>query len=84
MLSIIVCSNKDDEYFHNFTANLQDTVGVPFEVIQIDNSKNKHSIFSAYNLGASRVQCLTCVSCTKTLNSTQKLGQQANYTSLRP
>ncbi|NLI71962.1 MAG: hypothetical protein GX361_04440 [Bacteroidales bacterium] len=54
MLSIIVCSNKDDEYFHNFTANLQDTVGVPFEVIRIDNSKNKHSIFSAYNLGASR------------------------------
>lgn len=34
-----------------FHANLMETIGVPYEIISIDNSQNKYSIFEAYNLG---------------------------------
>lgn len=54
MISIIVCSKCDDEYFRKFAEHLQSTVGIASEIIRIDNSKNEHSIFSAYNLGASK------------------------------
>lgn len=54
MLSIIVCSKSDDKFFRKFSENLHDTVGVAHEIIRIDNSKNEHSIFSAYNLGAKK------------------------------
>lgn len=53
MLSIVVCSrNKtlSKELFNNII----NTVGVVYEIITIDNSENKHSIFSAYNLGVTR------------------------------
>lgn len=50
MISIIICSrtkllNKDLEL------NVKNTIGVEYEIINIDNSNNSHSIFSAYNLG---------------------------------
>ena len=50
MLSIIVCSRNSrlDESFIN---NIYNTVGVEYELICIDNSKNTYSIFSAYNEG---------------------------------
>lgn len=51
MLSIIVCSRHktlDKEFVDNIAA----TVGVDYELVNVDNSENAHSIFSAYNLGA--------------------------------
>jgi len=53
MLSIIVCS-KHKILSNEFTENINNTVGVNYEIIAIDNSKNQYSIFSAYNTGISR------------------------------
>jgi len=50
MLSIIVCS-RNKILSKEFTENLNNTVGVDYELIAIDNSENKYSIFSAYNAG---------------------------------
>lgn len=50
MLSIIVCS-RNKNLSEVFVSNIAKTIGVDYEVIVIDNSKNKYSIFSAYNLG---------------------------------
>lgn len=50
MISIIVCSRhtSPDE---SFVKNINDTIGVPYELVHIDNSANEYSIFSAYNKG---------------------------------
>ncbi|MEI6754748.1 MAG: glycosyltransferase [Paludibacter sp.] len=55
MLSIIICSRKPkpDELL---STNIEATVGVEFELIFIDNSDNKHSIYSAYNKGIEKSQ----------------------------
>lgn len=50
MLSIIICSKKED-INTELKINIDSTVGVPCELIIIDNSLNKYSIFEAYNLG---------------------------------
>ncbi len=50
MLSIIICSR-----FHilplNFLENIEKTIGIQFELIHIDNSKNEYTIFEAYKKG---------------------------------
>lgn len=50
MLSIIICSRKPspDLLLAN---NIKKTIGVEYELVFIDNSKNRLSIFSAYNEG---------------------------------
>lgn len=55
MLSIIVCSRNKTQS-NEFSENIKSTVGVEFEIISIDNSENRHSIFSAYNIGISKSQ----------------------------
>lgn len=50
MLSIIICS-KQKELDGKFLYNLESTVGSRYEIIHIDNSEGKYSIFEAYNLG---------------------------------
>ena len=50
MLSIIICS-KHKELKKDLVSNLEKTVGVRFELIHIDNSEGKYSIFEAYNSG---------------------------------
>jgi GT2 family glycosyltransferase len=52
MLSIIVCS-QHKKLPQEFIRNIDRTTGVEHEIIHIDNSENKYSIFSAYNHGAS-------------------------------
>jgi len=50
LISIVICargSNLSDE----LSNNIKDTIGVPYEVIIIDNSANKYTIFEAYNIG---------------------------------
>ena len=53
MISIIICS-KSKERLLRIEKNIQQTVGCEFELIGIDNSENKYSIFSAYNEGISK------------------------------
>lgn len=53
MISIIVCS-KFRELQQSLIDNISSTIGVEYELICIDNSENKYSIFEAYNLGFRR------------------------------
>jgi hypothetical protein len=55
MISIIICSTKTD-IPSLLRKNIEDTIGVENEVIVIDNSNNKYSIFSAYNHGLSQAK----------------------------
>lgn len=53
MLSIIICS-KTPYINPVLEKNIQETAGIEYELIAIDNSKNEFSIFSAYNSGIKR------------------------------
>lgn len=53
MISIIICS-RGAEYCTNVKANILNTIGIPFEIIVVDNAANKYSITQAYNNGASK------------------------------
>lgn len=55
MISCIICSRKE-KISPKLVENLNSTIGCDFETIVIDNSKNKYSIFSAYNEGILRAQ----------------------------
>jgi len=53
MISIIICSRKpyiSDQLQHNIV----ETIGCDYELVIIDNSNNRFSIFSAYNEGIRR------------------------------
>lgn len=50
MLSIIIC-HRNKELLQNISHNIKETVGVPYELIVIDNTENQYTIFSAYNEG---------------------------------
>lgn len=52
MVSVIICS-KSSQLSEKLGENITNTIGVPFEIIFIDNSIRDHSLFSAYNKGAS-------------------------------
>jgi hypothetical protein len=51
MISIIVCS-VNPQLLSSFTKNVEDTIGVPFEIIAIDNRKDNDGICKVYNRGA--------------------------------
>ena len=53
MLSIIICS-RYKVLPELLVKNIEETVNVDYEIIHIDNSDNKYSIFTAYNLGVIR------------------------------
>lgn len=50
MLSIVICSVKPDA-LAALSANIAETVGVPYEIIVVDNSANTYGICTAYNRG---------------------------------
>ncbi len=50
MISIIICSRLQ-KISADLSANIKNTIGCDYELIIIDNSENKYSIFEAYNLG---------------------------------
>jgi GT2 family glycosyltransferase len=50
MISIIICS-RTNTIKKELKENIEATIGVPYEIILIDNSANKYSICAAYNLG---------------------------------
>jgi hypothetical protein len=53
MISIIICSTQPS-IPEKMRKNIEEKIGVPFEIIGIDNSNNTYSIFSAYNEGIER------------------------------
>ena len=55
MISIIVCS-RDAKALKVVSQNVAATIGVPYELIGIDNSAGKHGICEAYNIGARQSQ----------------------------
>lgn len=50
MISIIICNRKKvlDPKLEN---NIKSTIGIEYEIINIDNSDNRYNIFQAYNKG---------------------------------
>jgi glycosyltransferase involved in cell wall biosynthesis len=50
MLSIIICS-RTQNINSKLSENIKNTIGCQYELIVIDNSENKYSIFEAYNSG---------------------------------
>ena len=50
MISIIICSRSLD-ISEELKHNIKDTIGLDYELIVVDNSQNRFSIFSAYNEG---------------------------------
>ncbi len=50
MISIIICSRSTSPS-QSLKDNIENSIGVPHEVICIDNSTNKYGICEAYNLG---------------------------------
>ncbi len=52
MISIIVSSYKEF-YYTQFAESVNNTIGVPFEIIRIQNP-GRYSITQAYNMGAGR------------------------------
>lgn len=55
MISIIICSRTADIQ-PNIKENIRNTIGVEYELVVIDNSQNRYSIFSAYNEGVKRAK----------------------------
>ena len=53
MISIIICS-RHSLLQPSLSQNIEDTVGISYEIVHIDNSDNRYSIFSAYNEGIRR------------------------------
>lgn len=55
MISCIICSRWPD-IPEKLKENIASTIGCQYELIVINNSKNRYSIFSAYNEGVRRAQ----------------------------
>ena len=53
MISLIICSRQPD-IPQELKDNIAETIGVEYELVVIDNSKNQYSIFQAYNEGVRR------------------------------
>jgi hypothetical protein len=50
MISIIICSRTKEIETKLFN-NIKNSIGCEYELVVIDNSNNKYSIFEAYNIG---------------------------------
>ena len=55
MISIIIC-NRTHPINLSLQRNIQDTVGVEYEIVAIDNSRGNYNIFQAYNEGVRRAK----------------------------
>jgi len=50
MISVIICS-RAKKFSEQFCQNIKKTIGCEYELIVVDNSDNRYSIFEAYNHG---------------------------------
>ena len=55
MISLIICSRKE-EIPSELNINISNSIGIEYELIVIDNSQNKYSIFQAYNEGVKQAK----------------------------
>ncbi len=55
MMSVIICS-VNPASLANLKKNIEETIGIPYEVIAIDNSKNQYGICKAYNEGGAKAK----------------------------
>ena len=77
MISLIICSTSSD-LSPELESNIEDTIGVAYELVVIDNSTNQHSIFEAYNLGLARSQYqISCFMHDDILYRTENWGRKA-------
>ncbi len=53
MVSIIICSVNPD-YLDALTKNIEQTIGLPYQIIAIDNAINRFGICKVYNIGAKK------------------------------
>lgn len=53
MLSIIICSRKI-KISKELSVNIAETIDFDYELVVIDNSENRYSIFEAFNIGIQR------------------------------
>ena len=49
-ISIIICS-RSKNVTNKFRNNIEETIGCGYQLIVVDNSQNRYSIFEAYNIG---------------------------------
>lgn len=52
MISVVIC-HRDPRLFAILDQNIQETIGVAYEIVKIDNTRNSFTIFEAYNHGVS-------------------------------
>lgn len=55
MISIVIASIKK-EYLDQISANIAETVGIPFEIISFDNSNGVKGLCEVYNLGTQQAK----------------------------
>jgi glycosyltransferase involved in cell wall biosynthesis len=55
MISIIICT-RNELSLAEVSTNVQHTVGLPYEIIAVDNRQGKYSICEAYNVGAAKAK----------------------------
>lgn len=55
MISIIICS-RHSSISASLDANIKQSIGIPYEIICIDNSSNQYNISQAYNEGVRRAK----------------------------
>lgn len=53
MISVIICSRQHD-ITEEQRQSIETSIGLPHEIVVIDNNDNHHTIFSAYNEGVER------------------------------
>ncbi len=54
-ISIIVCA-RSSQFSAGLQKNVADTIGVDYEWVVVDNSRNEYTIFTAYNEGVKRAK----------------------------
>ena len=59
MISVITCT-ASIPLPKELILNIQNTIGVSYELISIDNRNNQYSIFEAYNIGVSKAKHEIC------------------------
>jgi hypothetical protein len=76
MLSIIICHRRK-ELLSALKSNIEETIGIPYELVVIDNSENNYSILSAYNEGVKKAKYdLLCFSHEDILFHTKDWGKK--------
>lgn len=55
MVSIVIC-NRSNRISPVLEKNISETIGIEYEVVCIDNSKNQYNIFQAYNIGVAKAR----------------------------